>query len=292
LSWEKLEKKDLGLLEDFLIKNEIECVTSSAWLKEKIISQAHLRKDFTIFINKNKNHLVGAGSIHDAVMITEYGMICPIIKNDIRRQPHRLLALSHFINQAPVIPTSILGLKENVEIIERLLVNRGVKTRVDYYLMALSKAEFKGANTAAPPDIKIRKARISDAEILFDIQKQYELEEVCLNPYLFDDDSSFALLKNNLRKEIIYFAQSNGTPIAKAGTNARGYNVYQIGGVFTQRNYRRMGLAHLLMLELLKHIFRLNKTACLFVKKINKPAVMLYRKLGFTIIADFRITYI
>jgi GNAT superfamily N-acetyltransferase len=292
LSWEKLERKDLGLLEDFLIKNEIDCVTFSAWLKEKIISQAYLRKDFSIFINRNKNHIVGADSINEAVLITEYGMICPIIKSGGPLQPHRFLALSHFIHQVPVILTSILGLKDNVEIIERLLLNRDIKTRVDYYLMVLSKADFRGRAEAVPPEINIHKARISDAEILFDIQKQYELEEVCLNPYLFDDNSCFALLKNNLRKEIIYFAQSNGMPIAKAGTNARGYNVYQIGGVFTQRNYRRRGLANLLMLELLKHIFRLNKTVCLFVKKINKPAVMLYRKLGFKIIADFRISYI
>ncbi len=291
MSWQKLDKTDLGLLEDFLIKNEIECVPFSAWLKEKIISQTHLKKDFNIYVNRNKNHMVGADSIHEAVLITEYGMICPIIRTTMQAQPHRLLALSHFIHQPQVALTSILGLKENVEIIEHLLLNRSVKSKVEYYLMALHISNFREKTGVLPRGIKIRKARASDAEILFPIQKQYELEEVCLNPYLFDNVACFNLLKNNLRKEIIYLAEENGVPIAKAGTNARGYNIYQIGGVFTHRKYRRKGLSYALMLELLKHIFRLDKSVCLFVKKLNTPALMLYKKLGFTVLTDFRISY-
>jgi len=292
VSWQKLELIDLGLLENFLIKNEIECVTFSAWLKEKIISQAHLHKDLSIYISKNKNHLVGADSIHEAVLITEYGMICPIIQKNSSAYPHRLQRLSQLIHQTPYALSSIMGLEATVEIVEKLLINRIVKSRVDYYLMVLDKAHFHGNSFSLAEDITIRKAKTSDAAVLFDIQKLYELEEVCLNPYLFDDSACLVLLKNNLRKEMIFLAEKNGRPFAKAGTNARGYNVYQIGGVFTRHEYRRHGIAHILMLELLKHIFRLEKKACLFVKKINKPALMLYKKLGFRIVANFRITYI
>ncbi|MBN1798200.1 MAG: GNAT family N-acetyltransferase [Spirochaetales bacterium] len=292
MSWQKLELMDLGLLENFLIKNELECVTFSAWLKEKIISQAHLQRDLAVYINKNKNHLMGADSISEALLVTEYGMICPIIQKNSGVHPHRLQRLSYLIHQTPCALSSIMGLEINVKTVEKLLINRIVKSRVDYYLMVLDKAHFHDNSNNLIKDITIRKARTTDAAALFDIQKRYELEEVCLNPYLFDDNACLSLLKNNLRKEIIFIAEKNGKPFAKAGTNARGYNIYQIGGVFTRQEYRRHGIAHSLMLELLKYIFRLEKTACLFVKKINKPAFMLYKKLGFKIVSDFRISYI
>jgi predicted GNAT family acetyltransferase len=292
LSWQKLELNDIGLLENFLIKNELECVTFSAWLKEKIISQTHLQRELSIYINKNKNHLVGADSIHEALLITEYGMICPIINKNSVSVPYRLQRLSNLIYKTPYALSSIMGLEANVEIVEKLLINRIIKSKVDYYLMVLDKSHFQNNSFDINNGITIRRAKMSDAAALFDIQKQYELEEVCLNPYLFDDNACLQLLKNNLRKEIIFISLKNGIPFAKAGTNARGYNIYQIGGVFTHHEYRRQGIAYSLMLELLRYIFRLDKKACLFVKKNNKPALMLYKKLGFKIASNFRISYI
>jgi predicted GNAT family acetyltransferase len=292
LSWQKAEATDLGLLENFLLKHEIECVTFSAWLKEKIISASHLQNDLPIFINKNKNHIIGADSIQEAVLITEYGMICPIMKKREENQIHGLLSLSHFLYQTGSALSSIMGLTSNVEVIEKLLVNCVEKSKVDYYLMVLNKKNFHDQTISLPKDIIIRRARLGEAASLFNIQKQYELEEVCLNPYLFDDNACLAMLKNSLRKELVFIALEDGRPLAKAGTNARGYNVYQIGGVFTTREYRRKGISYNLMMELLKYIFKLNKIACLFVKKANIPAIMLYKKLGFKTVANFRITYI
>jgi predicted GNAT family acetyltransferase len=79
--------------------------------------------------------------------------------------------------------------------------------------------------------------------------------------------------------------------VAKAGTNARGFTVDQIGGVFTVEEVRNSGIAFRVMEELLRRIFAEKSTVCLFVKKNNLPALALYGKLGFHVADGYRISY-
>lgn len=283
MSWQKAEISDLKALEEFLIKHETECVAFSAWLKQRIISQLHIQKDLYIFIKKTEH------GISEAVLITEYGLICPIIKKRNPGHTHELYRLSKLILQVPNTLSSIMGLKHRVDIIEKI-IGKKIKTRIDYHLMSLN-TPYLIENHYPQNDIKIFQAKPSDTNKLFKIQKQYELEEVYMDQSLFNENASLAFFRNNLRKEIIFYAEKKGKPIAKAGTNARGYNVYQIGGVFTCYKERRKGIALQLMQELLKYIFAEKKSVCLFVKKTNIAAINLYKKLGFDFLEDFRISY-
>jgi predicted GNAT family acetyltransferase len=79
--------------------------------------------------------------------------------------------------------------------------------------------------------------------------------------------------------------------LSKAGTNARGFDADQIGGVFTVEEERGRGLARRVMDALLGRIFQEKSQASLFVKKLNPAAVTLYRRLGFRELEDFRISY-
>ena len=53
----------------------------------------------------------------------------------------------------------------------------------------------------------------------------------------------------------------------------------------------RGGIAFRVMEELLRRIFADKRTACLFVKKDNRPALSLYRKLGFRVGDGYQISY-
>jgi predicted GNAT family acetyltransferase len=79
--------------------------------------------------------------------------------------------------------------------------------------------------------------------------------------------------------------------VAKAGTNARGFGVDQIGGVFTLEKLRNSGIAFRVMEELLRQVFAHKDMACLFVKKDNLPALALYKRLGFATADSYRISY-
>ncbi|RPJ07582.1 MAG: GNAT family N-acetyltransferase [Spirochaetaceae bacterium] len=290
MSWSKAELADFLDLQQFLMKHEALCVGFSAWLKDKIISTPHIRNDFTVFIRRNKKRIAGEDAISEAVLITEQGLIFPLVKKRIPGRVHNLSELSRCIQTFPNNLNSVIGVSNSVDIIEKL-VKQTVRSRVQYFLM-VTKGFPKNLKTPASiRGVTIRDAEITDALLLFDLQKNYELEEVYLNPETFNETACYANLKNSLRKEIIIFAQRNGNPIAKVGTNARGYNMFQIGGVFTRPQERRKGLSFLLMYELLKRMFKDGKKACLFVKKTNEAAIKLYQKLGFDIIDNFRITY-
>ena len=132
-------------------------------------------------------------------------------------------------------------------------------------------------------------------DMLFELQKQYELEEVVPSCLTFDEDlcrlrlaNSFrtqyilALLKNECDKEII---------VSKAGTNAVGMKYAQIGGVFTQAEYRGRGFCSFLMGVLMFKIVKMHCIPVLFVKKQNEVAVKLYESLGFKKVSDYTIGY-
>jgi predicted GNAT family acetyltransferase len=86
-------------------------------------------------------------------------------------------------------------------------------------------------------------------------------------------------------------AELGGVPVAKAGTNARGFTTDQIGGVFTRPDLRHRGAARAVMTALLEHVRRDRRQACLFVKKDNAPAIRLYLGLGFDVRGEYRISY-
>ena len=86
-------------------------------------------------------------------------------------------------------------------------------------------------------------------------------------------------------------AEHHRRPVATAATNTRGFQVDQIGGVFTTPDRRRTGLGTAVMLALLRDIFHRKKQACLFVKTANVAALRLYERLGFSARGGYRISY-
>ena len=143
----------------------------------------------------------------------------------------------------------------------------------------------------APMTIVVRRADAADANFLFPIQKLYELEEVVITPSHFDDGQCLRSLRIALKEQIVYVAELSGAAVAKAGTNARGYTVDQIGGVYTVPSERGKGLGKAVVSELLKNVFSEKKEACLFVKKHNRSAIALYERLGFAPVNDYVISY-
>jgi GNAT superfamily N-acetyltransferase len=163
---------------------------------------------------------------------------------------------------------------------------------VDYHLMGLERSDYRPpAQAPDPAGLELREAGPQDARGLYPLQRDYELEEVLIEPGHFDPQACLANLRRTLRRQIVFLAELGGRLVAKAGTNARGFDADQIGGVFTVEDERGRGLARRVMAVLLERIFREKSLASLFVKKLNPAAVALYHRLGFRELEDFRISY-
>lgn len=74
----------------------------------------------------------------------------------------------------------------------------------------------------------------------------------------------------------------------RASVSALTADAAQVSGVYTPRERRNRGLASLGLAELCMRLFERSREICLFVNRINDPAIAVYRKLGFVRHAAWR----
>lgn len=285
MSWDIPKNKDFYHIRDLILQKEWTCVSFSARFKKINKIQFTTRRDCTILANREDTTNI----IKEAIMLTGNGLILPILEPghiDNSMLDYYLSSIDKYIRKLH----SIMGLTRDVSIIETFLPSKPT-IYIEYYLMTLTEKTLIKPELFSFPDILIKNAQVKDAEKLYTLQKKYEIEEVFTIPSHFNPRICLAHLKSMLKNEIVIYAEKNKIPIAKAQTNARGFYTDQIGGVYTIQEERRKGYALYLLYFLLKRIFKNKLIISLFVKKSNTPAISLYKKLGFELRENFRISY-
>jgi ribosomal protein S18 acetylase RimI-like enzyme len=287
MDWDILQKKDLYQVRDFILPKEWMCVSFSSRFKNMSAKLLTNTRDLTILAHYTRDKK----TIKETIMLTRSGLILPLLdhhgeqrKNGILRE--YLSSLDMYMKKLH----SVMGLFHDVSEIETYLPMEA-SVHIDYYLMSITEKSLIKPKKPVDNDFTIKEAKPKDAERLYSLQKKYELEEVFVNPSHFNPRVCLHHLKEMAKSEIILYAERKGIPVAKAQTNARGYSVDQIGGVYTLQEEREKGYAGYLMYLLLKRIFKKKLIASLFVKKKNTPAINLYRNLGFTFMDNFKIAY-
>ena len=225
-----------------------------------------------------------------ALLVSRGGLILPVLDerktwhaDDIRVLKRKVVFFTASIH-------SVLGSKRDVRITTDALSIQP-KSQVEYILMVKPDPHFPEEPGRNIPGLVIRKAGKQDAQSLYPLQYGYEHEEVLVHPGRFNAENCMAMLKRNLVKQIIYIAELNGTPIAKAGTNGIGFTYCQLGGIYTVPEFRKRGISTSLVKSLVKDIEHSGKRSCLFVKKSNTIARQVYRNLGFRDCIDFDVAY-
>jgi predicted GNAT family acetyltransferase len=226
------------------------------------------------------------GGVSECILFTTAGLLLPVLTGEDAAHD----GLADILRSLSPAVHSIMGVGRCVGGVEALLPLPPT-TRIEYFLMTLPRASLRPLLPRDPEGVVVRKADPYDAEALFPLQKEYELEEVVIDPSHFSDAQCMKLLKHALRDELVYVAEWDGVPVAKAATNARGFGVDQIGGVYTVPEKRSRGLGARVVAELLETVFIDKAAACLFVKKKNRPAIALYDRLGFAPVTDYVISY-
>jgi len=189
-------------------------------------------------------------------------------------------------------PASVTGMTEDVERYESALGLEPLAS-VAYRMMAGAERERRPLDATVPghAELSIRRVSPADLPALLPLQEAYEREEVLTRIHRFNPAACKASLARALERQLVFAAEEGGVMIAKAGTNARGFAVDQIGGVYTLPARRGRGIAFALMATLLSEISYQGRSPALFVKPSNAAARALYRGLGFEDIGDYRADY-
>jgi predicted GNAT family acetyltransferase len=220
-----------------------------------------------------------------AVLVTESGLVLPAL------QPGSVLP-AHFtrlLRGSRRAVYSVMGTADDVRQVEMAMA-RPPGAAVDYLLMTLDAATFRDP-PATRHSLVMERGTPADTNRLFELQRGYEIEEVLLRPARFNPETCRRQLRETLKRDVVLYATYNGRPVAKAATNARGFAVDQIGGVYTTPELRGQGVAAVVMKALLELLFERQRSATLFVKLHNGAAIALYRKLGFLARDHYRISY-
>jgi len=279
MAWTPCRQADLRELITFLSKDEWGHVAFSSRLKET--KYPTIPQNIYIWRKARKD-----GDIQGAVLHTNGGLLVPAFSPDFAPDPGGLKSIIFRKKPVRSIDT-IMGLKRNVELVQRVLETQ-LRAAILYHSMILTKPPAR----ITPQDgIICRRGKPRDAGMLYPLQKAYEMEEVLLDPAAFNPGACYLNLQKNLRREIVYYGSLSGKAVAKAGTNARGFTFSQLGGVFTTEEVRNRGVAEQVLAVLLTAVCGRKTGACLFVKKDNHAAIALYKKLGFKIAGEFKIAY-
>jgi RimJ/RimL family protein N-acetyltransferase len=274
MSWQPAVRGDFSGILGFLMRDEALYVPFTSRLRAA-------SRGWEVYYQGRKE-----GGVSGCFLFTTGGLLLPALSDsdeDRGELAELLLGLRPMVH-------SIMGIGSSVRAIEALLPLPPTN-RIEYFLMTLPRTSLRPLMPSTLAGLLVRRADPFDAEELFPLQKGYELEEVVITPSHFSDAQCMKLLKTSLREQLVFVVEQDGTLTAKAATNARGYGVDQIGGVYTVPTERGKGLGGLVVAELLRTVFAEKQAACLFVKKHNRPALALYDRLGFTPVNDYVISY-
>lgn len=282
MRWVRLTEERLGPLVRFLCLREAGCVSFTERLhRDRRIAMPPQRECSVVI------RIDAARTITGAILQNLNGVYYPVL--DSTRPSVEPEAVARLFRSSRRI-FSILGRASDVTALEAAF-SRTPAQYLEYHLMSQVEPPPEPSLPLLPREMTVRRVTSDEAGWLFDIQKEYEIEEVLLPGNRFHAGAALDHLRRTIRDQIVLVAEVDGRPIGKVNTNARGIFFDQVGGMFTERSLRSRGVGTALMLRLLQRIGEEHKSASLFVKKDNAPALRLYRGIGFAIEDEFRISY-
>ena len=162
----------------------------------------------------------------------------------------------------------------------------------NYNLMTLDTTPFPPPEKLSCDDeIKHCSSPENDTELLLGLQKMYMSKEVAPAGKQISDLEATAQLKTILKDQLCFALWSDGEIVAKANTNAIGFNYVQLGGVYTHPLYRKNYYAWHLVYTICTRVLKTNRKISLFVKEKNNPANQLYERIGFVKTGTYIIAY-
>jgi predicted GNAT family acetyltransferase len=188
---------------------------------------------------------------------------------------------------------AVQGLRDEALVLEEAIAGMGLEPTdpIDYDLMALDIAPAGRSFPPGPAGLVLRQPTMMDMNGLFELQAGYEKEEIIPKGSAFNPAACRLNLQRILEEEQVLAAELDGQLVGKINTSAASFTRCQIGGVYVHPDYRGRGIARRMATEFARSLIAQGWGITLFVKKKNRPARSVYRSIGFTFLADYRISY-
>ena len=275
--WRKLPAEDFYKAKEFLMKNEKLCVAACA----RYLS-----------IKENGGHvwrLDTLGSEITALLLHSRRTLLPVFGGNNGIPGPRFLR--RFLGKTKI--HAVQGLRKEAELLEALMEDQGyfAAEHIDYNLMSLDCAPEAAVCGTIPAGLILRKPAAGDEDDLYSLQAAYEKEEVLPRNSTFNPASCRLNLGRILSSEQILLAELKGRIVGKINTSAESFTRYQIGGVYVRPDCRGLGIGTRMTVSFSRALLSQGKGLTLFVKKRNAAAEKIYRRAGFNILADYRISY-
>jgi ribosomal protein S18 acetylase RimI-like enzyme len=273
--WVSVKQNNFEGIENFLRKHESFCTALAAKLKKGLQKSDKLWK------------LYDESNAIKALLLYSNRALYPIF-NNIDSVPVPRFIRFPFM-QYPVY--AIQGCQNDVLQIEKMLASRGQipSDPKDFFLMELN--DFPSVSSKNNTKLIIRKPMVNDFQNLYELHRQYEIEEVIPKNGTFNPLGCKYAVQSMMLKDQVFVGEIDERLVAKANINAESFTRCQIGGVFVDPAFRCNGYASEVVSLLCGKIISADRGVTLFVNKINAPAIKVYQKIGFKIISDYRITY-
>jgi ribosomal protein S18 acetylase RimI-like enzyme len=274
IRWHKMKWRECGEVESLLRRREQWCVAACG----KYLDKSSRGPVWT---------LRGPADGVSALIIQSKRNLLPVFCGGREIPPPQFLY--GIFGAAPI--HSVQGLLEEVETLQNHMEPFGLyaSENIDYELMSIDQPPVAGSG--GPAGMVLRRPQYTDMNALAALHAAYEREEVLPRGAVFYPASSRMNAERIFTHQQVRAAELGGRLVGKINTSAASFSRWQIGGVYVHPDYRGLGIASRMAAEFVRSLIIQGRGVSLFVKKTNFAARRVYRRLGFTALADYRIAY-
>ncbi len=134
---------------------------------------------------------------------------------------------------------------------------------------------------------ELRPARPEDYALLYETGAALRREELDEDPRVADPHVYARRVEEECRDGYTWLWLQDEDLRFRASISAATLDAAQVSGVYTPPDQRGHGYATRGLAELCLRLFERSRVVCLFVNDFNEPALALYRRLGFRVVASW-----
>jgi len=293
ITWHEAHKENLKEIKAFVLQHEVDVVSIAEEIKNVEENYEYETHFLAIALREQK--------IIAIFFINRSATLFPYWEGHESTAIIKSLGAQNAIHTKLLAVRAVMGRRDTVQILSRFIHiikkrrAHHTTTVVEYLLMTLDKLHFNRMEISRSSSLetKIARATSKDIDYILPLHIEYLKEEVQLSEHQPPMSAHYARdhLRNSLTHHTYYVVWHNARVIAKANTNVEGYRCAQLGGIFTQKQYRNLGIGYNCVTSLCELLFTRYTTLVLFVKRHNTSAISLYRSIGFARRCDYAIHY-